>query len=241
MAWNYVVEVEMQSDLKESFMEVVWAIAPLTLVVVLLQVSIIHMPLVDFVRFLIGALLVMLGFLLFLQGVKIGLLPMGEMVGAELPKRAGLPLILLTAFLLGFFVTVAEPDVRVLSHQVDLVSRGEIGKNLLISTVALGIGIFVGIGMLRIILGIPIAYLLAGSYLAVLALSFYTPPDFVPIAFDAGGVTTGPITVPFILALGIGTASVLGGRSSIADAFGLVGLASVGPVLGVMLLGIFHR
>ncbi len=231
----------MQSDLKESFMEVVWAIAPLTLVVVLLQVSIIHMPLVDFVRFLIGALLVMLGFLLFLQGVKIGLLPMGEMVGAELPKRAGLPLILLTAFLLGFFVTVAEPDVRVLSHQVDLVSRGEIGKNLLISTVALGIGIFVGIGMLRIILGIPIAYLLAGSYLAVLALSFYTPPDFVPIAFDAGGVTTGPITVPFILALGIGTASVLGGRSSIADAFGLVGLASVGPVLGVMLLGIFHR
>lgn len=231
----------MLSELKESFMEVVWAIAPLTLVVVLLQVSIIHMPLVDFVRFLIGALLVMLGFLLFLQGVKIGLLPMGEMVGAELPKRAGLPLILLTAFVLGFFVTVAEPDVRVLSHQVDLVSRGQIGKNLLISTVALGIGIFVCIAMLRIILGIPIAYLLAGSYLAVLALSFFTPPDFVPIAFDAGGVTTGPITVPFILALGIGTASVLGGRSSIADAFGLVGLASVGPVLGVMLLGIFHR
>jgi len=231
----------MLSELKESFMEVVWAIAPLTLVVVLLQLSIIHMPLVDFVRFLIGALLVMLGFLLFLQGVKVGLLPMGEMVGAELPKRAGLPLILLTAFLLGFFVTVAEPDVRVLSHQVDLVSQGEIGKNLLIATVALGIGIFVCIAMLRIILGIPIAYLLAGSYLAVLALSFFTPPDFVPIAFDAGGVTTGPITVPFILALGIGTASVLGGRSSIADAFGLVGLASVGPVLGVMLLGIFHR
>jgi len=229
------------SELKESFREVVWAIAPLTLVVVLLQVSVIHMPGVDFMRFLVGALLVFFGFLLFLQGVKIGLLPMGEMVGAELPKRAGLPVILLTAFLLGFLVTVAEPDVRVLSHQVDLVSQGEIGKNLLIVTVAMGIGIFVCIAMLRIILGIPIAYLLAAAYLAVLALSFFTPPDFVPIAFDAGGVTTGPVTVPFVLALGIGTASVLGGRSTMADAFGLVGLASVGPVLGVMLLGIVYR
>jgi hypothetical protein len=231
----------MAGVIKESFLEVLWAIAPLTLVVVLLQVAVIHMPLVDFVRFLIGALLVLMGLLLFLQGVKIGLLPMGEMIGAELPKRASLPIVLLAAFVLGFLVTVAEPDVRVLAHQVDLVSKGEIAKELLIFTVALGIGIFVCLAMLRIFLGIPIAHLLAGSYVAVLALSFFTPPDFVPIAFDAGGVTTGPVTVPFILALGVGAASVLGGRSSVANAFGLVGLASVGPILGVMLLGVIYR
>lgn len=231
----------MSNPFKENLVEVVLAIAPITLLVVILQVTVIHMSAVLFARFLIGAVLVALGLFFFLYGVKIGLLPMGEMIGAELPKRAGLPLILATAFLLGFLVTVAEPDVRVLAHQVDLVSEGQIGKNLLIFTVALGIGIFVCMAILRIMLGVPIAYLLAAGYLAVLALSFFTPPDFVPIAFDAGGVTTGPITVPFILALGIGTASVLGGRSAIADAFGLVGLASIGPVLGVMLLGVIYR
>lgn len=231
----------MAGGFKENCVEVFRAVAPITLIVVFLQVSLIHMSTVLFLRFLIGAVLVAIGLLLFLQGVKIGLLPMGEMVGAELPKRAGLPLILLTAFLLGFFVTVAEPDVRVLAHQVDMVSQGQIGKTLLIFTVALGIGLFLCAAVLRIVLGIPVAYLLAAGYAAVLVLSFFTPPDFVPIAFDAGGVTTGPITVPFILALGIGTASVLGGRSSVADAFGLVGLASIGPVLGVMFLGMIHR
>lgn len=231
----------MASGVKESIREVLLAVAPITLVVVLLQVSIIHMPLVFFARFLIGAALVTIGFFLFLQGVKTGLLPMGEMMGAELPKRAGLPLILLMAFFLGFVVTIAEPDVRVLAYQVDFVSQGQIGKSPLILTVAIGVGVFVCLAMLRIILGIPIAYPLAGGYLAILVLSLFTPPDFVPIAFDAGGVTTGPVTVPFILALGIGTTSVLGGRSSLSDGFGLVGLASIGPVLGVMVLGILSQ
>lgn len=231
----------MASGVKESIREVLLAVAPITLVVVLLQVSIIHMPLVFFARFLIGAALVTIGFFLFLQGVKTGLLPMGEMMGAELPKRAGLPLILLMAFFLGFVVTIAEPDVRVLAYQVDFVSQGQIGKSPLILTVAIGVGGFVCLAMLRIILGIPIAYPLAGGYLAILVLSLFTPPDFVPIAFDAGGVTTGPVTVPFILALGIGTTSVLGGRSSLSDGFGLVGLASIGPVLGVMVLGILSQ
>lgn len=231
----------MASGVKESIREVLLAVAPITFVVVLLQVSIIHMPLVFFARFLIGAALVTIGFFLFLQGVKTGLLPMGEMMGAELPKRAGLPLILLMAFFLGFVVTIAEPDVRVLAYQVDFVSQGQIGKSPLILTVAIGVGVFVCLAMLRIILGIPIAYPLAGGYLAILVLSLFTPPDFVPIAFDAGGVTTGPVTVPFILALGIGTTSVLGGRSSLSDGFGLVGLASIGPVLGVMVLGILSQ
>jgi len=234
-------KIYMGSGLWEDLLEVVQAVMPITLVVVLLQVTVISMPLVTFLRFLIGALMVMLGLLLFLRGVKTGLLPIGEIIGAELPKRGSLSFILLVAFFLGLVVTIAEPDVRVLAHQADLVSGGRIGKTVLVLTVALGVGIFVCLAMLRIIVGIPIAWLFAGGYLTILVLSFFTSPDFVPISFDAGGVTTGPVTVPFILALGIGTATVLGGRSSLDNSFGLVGLASIGPVLGVMILGMIYK
>jgi len=133
---------------------------------------------------------------------------------------------------------VAEPDVRVLAHQVDIASRGAIESNILILAVALGVGFFVSIAILRILLGIPIFYFLTAGYVMVVALSFFTPPDFVAISFDAGGVTTGPMAVPFILALGVGATSVLGGKSTVADTFGLIGLASIGPVLGVMILGV---
>jgi hypothetical protein len=233
--------IRMSVRLKDNLYEVLLAVLPITLVTTILQVFVIALPTVLFLRFLIGAFLVMVGLTLFLQGVKMGLLPMGETIGAELPQKASLPIILLVAFLLGFLVTVAEPDVRVLAFQVDLVSEGEVSKNILILAVALGVAVFVCMAVLRIILGVPITYLLAGGYTLVLLLSFFTPPDFVPLSFDAGGVTTGPVTVPFILALGIGTASVLGGRSSISDGFGLVGLASIGPILAVMILGVIYR
>jgi len=137
-----------------------------------------------------------------------------------------------------FAVTVAEPDVRVLALQVDMVSGGQIPGSLLVLTVALGVGIFVALALLRIVLNVPITYLLAGGYGVVIVLSLFTPATFVPVAFDAGGVTTGPMTVPFILAIGLGTASVLRGRSNLADGFGLVGLASIGPIIGMMVLGL---
>jgi hypothetical protein len=135
---------------------------------------------------------------------------------------------------------VAEPDVRVLAMQVDRVSNGEISKNFLIYTVAAGVAFFVGLAMLRIILSIPISYLLVASYGLVFLLAAFTPAHFLPVSFDAGGVTTGPMTVPFILALGVGVASVLGGKTASADGFGLVALASIGPILAVMLLGLFY-
>jgi hypothetical protein len=231
----------MSIKLKDNFIEVVMAVMPITLVVTILQVLLISLPMLVLIRFLVGSTMVMAGLTLFLQGVKIGLLPMGETIGAELPQKASLPIILLASFILGFVVTVAEPDVRVLAYQVDLVSEGEISKNILIVAVALGVAVFVCMALLRIILGFPIGYLLAIGYAVVLLFSLFTPTRFVPIAFDAGGVTTGPVTVPFILALGIGTASVLGGRSSIGDGFGLVGLASIGPILAVMILGVIYQ
>jgi len=230
----------MHNSTKEGIVEVVKAVVPITVVVILLQVFLISMPWIIFSRFLIGVVMVMSGMFLFLQGVKIGLLPMGEAIGAELPKRGSMFFLLFFAFILGFMVTLAEPDVWVLVGYVDSVSEGLVNRYILVASVALGVGIFVTLAMLRIVLNVPIAYLLAGGYVLILVLSFFTPADFVPISFDAGGVTTGPVTVPFILALGLGVTAVLGGRTSMHDGFGLIGLASIGPVLGVMILGIIY-
>jgi hypothetical protein len=224
--------------MKDVWRETRQAVLPLAAVVLILQTLVLSMPFAVIARFVLGAAMVMAGLLLFLKGVRIGLLPMGQAIGAELPKKAKLGWLLVLAFVLGFAVTVAEPDVRVLAYQVDYVSGGEIGRSLLVLSVALGVGISVALAMLRILLGVPIAWILAAGYVGVLVLSFFVPASFLPVAFDAGGVTTGPVTVPFILALGIGVVSVLGGRTAIGDGFGIVGIASIGPIVGVMLLGI---
>jgi len=228
----------LRTVVKDVALEVVKAIMPITITITISQFTFIRMPLHIFVQFLIGVLLVMLGMWLFLIGVKIGILPMGEAIGADLPKRGALPYVIAIAFLVGFAVTVAEPDVIVLSHQVDVVSEGSISHILLISVIAIGVGFFVAMAMVRIIFGFPMAYLLAAGYTVILVLSFFTPAQFVPVAFDSGGVTTGPVAVPVILALGIGFSSVLAGKSPLSDGFGLIGLASIGPVIGVMVMGV---
>jgi hypothetical protein len=219
---------------------VIYAILPITLIVIALQFTIVWMPMDVFMNFLFGIVMVSMGLILFLLGVHIGLLPIGEMIGSALPKLGKAWLVVVFGFVLGFVATVAEPDVRVLATQVDLVSGGTISKNMLIVFVALGVAVFVGLAMLRIILKIPIVYLLLGGYGLVFLLAGFTPAQFVPISFDAGGVTTGPMTVPFILALGIGVASVLRGKSASTDGFGLVALASIGPILSVLILGVIY-
>lgn len=225
---------------KKELFDVVQAVLPIAGVVLALQIFLVAMPWAEFARFGLGVVLVVAGLLLFLQGVKIGLLPMGEAVGAELPKRGSLAFLLACAFVLGLTVTMAEPDVWVLSGYVDTASGGAFSKYILVFCVALGVAVFVALAMLRIVFNVPLAALLAAGYCAILILSFFTPADFVPVSFDAGGVTTGPITVPFILALGLGVTAVLGGRSTYTDGFGLIGLASIGPVLSVMILGILY-
>jgi len=217
--------------------EVLLSVLPITLVVVILQFSLIRMPTPVLVRFLVGAVMVAVGLILFLFGMKIGLLPLGEMIGGEITKRGSIVLILTMAFVLGVAITVAEPDVRVLAHQVDTASEGAVAKNVLILAVATGVGVFLTLALLRVIMGIPIAYLLVAGYGTVLIMSIFAPQSYFPVAFDAGGVTTGPMTVPFLISFGIGTVAVLGGKSSLADGFGLVGLASIGPIISVMVLG----
>lgn len=224
--------------IKAIFFEVLQAVLPVTVAVLVLQLAFLGMPLQSSAQFTVGALMVITGMTLFLLGVKIGLLPMGEAIGSELPKLGSLKYILAIVFLIGFATTIAEPDVIVLTNEVDAISQGAISQSLLVGVIAVGIGLFVAAAIVRIVFGFPITYLLAGGYVAILALSFFTPPEFLAVAFDSGGVTTGPMTVPVILALGLGFSSVLAGKSEMSDGFGLIGLASIGPVIGVMLLGI---
>ncbi len=224
----------------ETVREVLFGVLPVTIVVIILQFFLIKLPVEDFLQFLVGVIMVSIGLILFLLGVHLGLLPIGEMIGSALPNIGKAGLVVLFAFIMGFVVTVAEPDVRVLATQVDFVSGGEISKNLLIVVVALGVALFVGLAMIRVILDIPITYILAVGYGLIFLLSAFTPAHFVPISFDAGGVTTGPMAVPFILALGIGVSRVLGGKSTSTDGFGLVALASIGPVLAVLILGVLY-
>ncbi len=228
----------MENELKKTSLEVFKAILPIVLVVMILQFTMLDMPTVLVGRFLAGAAMLTLGLVLFLLGVKISVLPMGEAIGSELPQIGRLGLILFWTFFLGFTATLAEPPVHVLASMIEEASQGEIGYSLLVFLTALGIGIFVTLAILRIVLQIPLAYIFAGGYTLILLLSFITPPDFVAISFDASGVTTGPITVPVILSLGIGVTSVLGGKSTTGESFGLIGLASMGPILAIMLMGV---
>ena len=227
------------NGIKKTSLEVIMAVLPVTIVVFLLQLTIMRIPWVEFSQFIVGVVMVSAGLILFLLGVHYGLLPVGELIGSVLPKQGKIWMVVFFGFLFGFVVTMAEPDVRVLAMQVEMVSGGGITRNILIVAVAIGVAFFVGVSMIRIIFNIPLTYILAVGYAIVFLLASFTPTNFIPISFDAGGVTTGPLTVPFVLALGVSVASVMGGRTASADGFGLIALASIGPILTVMLLGVF--
>jgi hypothetical protein len=223
--------------LKDTILEVIRAIAPLIVVVIILQLAFVRASATVLIQFAVGSVLVVVGLTFFLLGIEVGILPAGKTVGAGLVERRSPWLIIAIAFLIGFSTTIAEPDVLVLSMQVGIITEGTVSESGLVYTIGIGLAFFVTMAMMRIILGFPIAYLLAASYLIVILLSFFTPPDFVPLAFDSGSVTTGALTSPIVLALGIGLSSVLAGRSAISDGFGLLGLASIGPIIAVMIMG----
>lgn len=227
----------MMRDVNETFREVIQAIFPLTLAVVLLLLVFVGIGLDDLISFLMATVLTVIGMTFFLTGVKMSMLPIGEAIGADLPKHNSLAFIAVVAFLLSFFVAVAEPNVSVLIKMIDSALQGSINNNLLIISIAFGVGLLMAISILRIVFGTPIKYLFAASYSIILLLSLFVPTDYLAIAFDSGSVTTGAMIVPVIMGLGVGIASVLQDRSEL-DGFGLIGLASIGPILSLMLLGV---
>ncbi|WP_294428475.1 DUF1538 domain-containing protein [uncultured Treponema sp.] len=231
-------------DIFQKFKETVSSVLPIMLMVILLGLTVAPMPFFVLTRFVLGGILVIVGLTIFLLGVDIGILPIGERSGAALTAKRSLPLLLAAAFLIGFIVTVAEPDVQVLADQVKGIAP-QVSKWGLILMIGVGVGLFVALGILRTVLSIPLNILLTISYIAVFALAFLAPATFQGVAFDSGGATTGPMTVPFIMALGVGVAAVRSksaknGKlsSSSDDSFGLTGIASVGPVLAVIIYGI---
>ena len=219
--------------------EVVSAVLPVGVFVVILQLSL-ALPAEMVLQFLIGMIFVTLGLILFFIGVETGLMQMGESIGAALPKTGKLWIMILFGFIVGVAATIAEPALQVLASQVDSVSAGSISRIMLVSVVAVGTGVFAALAMIRVVLGVPMKYVLMIGYSVVFILALLAPAEFLAISLDASGATTGPMTVPFILALGLGVISVLGTRHRTADSFGFVALASIGPIISVLLLGVFY-
>ena len=228
--------MRLNKQLKEKNQESLASVLPITAIVLVLSITVAPLPPGALVLFLFGAVLLVAGMGFFTLGADMSMIPMGEGIGVELSRRKGLLLPVLAYFLLGVLTTAAEPDLQVLAGQVPAID-----SRTLILTVSVGVGFFLVIAALRIRCKIPLRRLLMFFYPAVFLLAALAPASFIPVSFDAGGVTTGPITVPFIMALGLGIASSRSDKDSSSDSFGLISLCSVGPVVMVLLLGILYR
>ncbi len=219
----------------DKIKESLFSILPVTLIVVILNfTSLLNLKASEILIFSACALFLVLGIGLFTLGADVAMTPMGEQVGAGLTKSKNLTLLVLIAFALGLLITIAEPDLTVLA--------GQVGSKLIIIFVAVGVGIFLVLSILKMVFKKDLASILLYFYMVLFALALFTlavDPNLIPLSFDAGGVTTGPITVPFIMALGVGVASTLGGKNASENSFGLVAMCSVGPILAVLLLCAF--
>lgn len=229
---NIFSRTVMSEKIKESLSSVL----PVTLIVLGLLATFIPVPASMLICFVIGAIMVIVGMGFFTLGAETSMTPIGEYMGSRLTKSKSLVLVIFVSFFVGLLITVSEPDLTVLANQVSSVPN-----LILILSVGAGVGLFLVAAMLRILFGIKLKYLLIFFYVAVFALAFIIPDNFLAIAFDSGGVTTGPMTVPFIMALGIGVSSIRSDSDAENDSFGLVALCSVGPILAVMILSLFFE
>lgn len=221
--------------LQDKFREALTSVLPITLIVMALCFTISPIPNNMLMSFLTGAALLIIGMAFFTLGADTAMTPIGTKVGSCITKSRKLWLIIFVSFLLGVIITISEPDLQVLANQVPTIPN-----LVLIGTVALGVGVFLVIAMLRILFGISLNTLLIGFYIIVFGIAMLVPKNFWAVAFDSGGVTTGPMTVPFIMALGVGVSSIRSDRHAGDDSFGLVALCSIGPILAVLVLGLLY-
>lgn len=224
------------ANLNEKLSEALRAVLPVIAIVMVLCFTIAPISASILLCFLMGAAMIVVGIMFFTLGAEMSMTPMGERVGTAITKSKNLLLIIAIGFILGFIITISEPDLQVLAEQVP-----SIPNMTLILSVAVGVGIFLVVALLRMLFGIPLPQLLVVFYLAVFIVAGFVSPDFLSVAFDSGGVTTGPMTVPFIMALGIGIAAIRNDRHASDDSFGLVALCSIGPVLAVLILGMVFQ
>lgn len=220
--------------------EVLSAVGPIVAFVLALHFTVVPLGSEGLWRFLAGSALVILGLGLFLLGIRLGFVPLGERIGAVLPEQLGAAGVLAVAALFSMVVTVADPNVRVLATLVDTASDGAVPPALLVLFVAVGVGVFTALSIVRVFFEIPLSYILLPSYALAFVLSWFVNPEYLSVAFDAGGVTTGPLIVPFVMALNVGIVSVLGVRDRVSASFGLVAMTFIGPILAVLLLGLIY-
>ena len=229
---------ELWSKIKEALVSAL----PITAIVYILSLTpVFEFSTTELITFTVGAVLLVLGIGLFNLGADLAMTPMGTHVGSGLSRQGKLWLLLGVAFVLGMLITIAEPDLQVLANQVSAVMNGTV----LIYAVGIGVGAFLMVAILRIVFKKSLSNILMLFYMLLFAMALMLVvsgnESLLPLAFDSGGVTTGPITVPFLMALCVGVSHVLGDRRSKENSFGMVALCSVGPILAVLVLGIFSR
>ena len=229
--WSYGTTLSIK--IKESL----GSVLPVVLVVLILSVAITPIESGTFLAFVLGCFAVIFGMGLFTLGADNAMTPIGQYISASIVKTKKLWIILPLVFLVGVFITVSEPDLQVLATELE----GTINYYVLLATIGVGVGVFLVIAFLRIVLKIKLRYVLLALYAAVFVMAFFVPRNFVPLAFDSGGVTTGPMSVPFLIAMGTGVAYLRADKSAEDDSFGLTALCSVGPILAVMILGMIFR
>jgi hypothetical protein len=222
--------------LLEKLKESSFSVFPIMILVVLLSYTIAPIPAWNLILFLVSSVIIILGITMFNLGVDTSLIPIGKHVGSALVKSRKLPLIIILTFFIGAFITMAEPDLIVLAGQISGVPDA-----IIILSVSIGVSLALVGAFLRILYQIPLSRILIGCYVLAFILSFFTGKDFLSIAWESGGVTTGPIMVPFVMALGLGLASVRADKTSEEDNFGLTSLCLIGPIIIVLILGMFFN
>ena len=226
----------MSNHLITKLKEALFSILPVVIIVLILNFTFTPIPPITIALFLISSAVLVMGITFFTLGVDMSLMPMGEYIGSDLVKSRKLPLILFITFIIGTFITIAEPDLLILASQVN-----GIPDKVIILAVALGVGLVLIIALLRILLQIKLKHVLAVLYGLIFVLAIFANPELESVAFEAGSVTTGPIMVPFVMALGVGLASIRGDKTSEEDTFGLVAFCLAGPVIAVFILGFFFN
>lgn len=225
--------------LRDKLKEVLGSVLPITAIVLILHLTISPLEPSMLYAFLLGSVLIIVGLTVFLFGIDQGLEPIGHGIGNTLAHSKSYAVIITICLVLGFFISYAEPDLHILAGQVDSVTAGQLGETLIVVVVSIGIAVMMTLGLMRILKGVALKYVFTIAYGAIFILSVFSSSDFIAIAFDASGATTGAITVPFMLAMAAGISlKKTGAKASQADCFGLVGIASTGAILGVLTTGL---
>lgn len=229
------------NELQSKIQEVGKSILPIVIFVSLVSLLLVPVETPVIYRFFIGSILLFLGLAIFLWGIDQSMEPIGRHLAGEMARSKKTIYAVVLSFILGFLVTVAEPDLMILGEQVSSATGGLIGARFLVIMVSIGVGVMIAIGTMFTLFSKPLKWLMGAVYLVVFMLAIFVSDEFFAISFDASGATTGALTTPFILALSVGLSRIKGGKSSEADSFGLVGVMSSGPILAVMLMSVISR